>query len=338
MAEKDDYVPILKTKADVNEEAKDRINEERSGKQLGLRTRFFKLNVALGRYFRFKQVTSINGASGHGKSALLNIILADFNNKDLNGHFEEDIVIIHNSFEMLPVDEVLRTVSSKIEKSHLYLLSSEFQVNEETKQGSYNKISDDEFAKIDRALAEDVELEHYYFEQPTNVMGLVKNIKTGIEYYQEKKGTTAVPKVVVALDHTLLVEQDKGDSVLDTITKIAKLSIVLKKKGYMVILIGQLNNEIERPERIKNPDLQFPVKSDIYAQGQLYNACDNVLIIHQPELLGITRYGKNQLDTSDLVHLQVIKQRFGKVGSIWLLNQFSKGKLVEFEPKSYNTK
>ncbi len=333
MTPKDDYVPILKTKADINIEAKERINEERSGKQLGLKTRFTKLNIALGRFFRFKQVTSINGLSGHGKSALLNMILADFTNKRLNGHFKEDVVIIHNSFEMLPVDEVLRTVSSKIEKSHLYLLSSEFQVNEQGESG-YNKITDEEFNKIDRALEEDTDLEHYYFEQPTNVMGLIKNITTGISYYQEKHNTIAVPKVVVALDHTLLVEQDKGDSVLDTVTKLAKLSIVLKKKGYMVLLVGQLNNEIEKGERIKNPDLQFPIKSDIYAQGQLYNACDNVLIIHQPELLGILRYGKNRLHTNDLVHLQVIKQRFGKVGSIWLLNQFSKGQLIEFEPKA----
>ena len=60
---KDDYVPILKTKKDVAEEAKAKINEERSGKQLGLRTRFSKLNTALGKFFRFKQVTSINGLS-----------------------------------------------------------------------------------------------------------------------------------------------------------------------------------------------------------------------------------------------------------------------------------
>ena len=348
---KDDYVPILKTKKDISEEAKDKINQERSGKQLGLKTRFSKLNIALGRYFRFKQVTAIAGLSGHGKSAILNMILADFTNKELNREFQEDVVIIHNTFEMLPVDEVLRTVSSKLEKSHLYLLSSEFQ-RTETKAG-YNVITNEEFDEISDALKEDEDIDHYYFEEPTNVQGLMKNITCGIDYYKEKQlsrthdihtldsieysrlyNKIPIPKVVVAVDHTLLINQDKGESVLDTITKISKLAVFLKKKGYMVILVGQLNGEIERPERIKNIDLQFPIKSDIYAQAQIYNACDNVLTIHQPELLGILEYGKNKLITSGLVHLQVLKQRFGKVGSIWLKNEFSKGKLLEVEPVS----
>lgn len=331
-----DYVPQLKTLKDIALEAKEKINEERFQAQLGLKTRFGKLNTALGKFFRFKQVTSINGLSGHGKSALLNMILSDFTNKNLNKEFKKPVIIVHNSFEMLPVDEVLRKVSSKIEKSHLYLLSSELVVEDNT--AKYNTISDNEFEKISQYLEEDIDIDHYYFEHPTNINGILKNIKASIDFYQEKYSTNEIPKVVVALDHTLLVEQDKGDGVLDTITKIAKTAIWLKKRGYMVILLGQLNNEIERPERIKNPDLHFPIKSDIYAQGQLYNACDNVLIIHQPELLGITRYGKNQLDTRSLVHLQVIKQRFGKVGSIWLENRFERGQLVEFSPKSYLTK
>ena len=234
---------------------------------------------------------------------------------------------------MLPVDEVLRKLISKIEKSHLYLLSSELVVENDV--AKYNTITDMEFQEINNYLEQDIDIDHYYFEHPTNIYGILENIKASITFYQEKYQTTDIPKVVVALDHTLLVEQDKGDGVLDTITKIAKTAIWLKKKGYMVILLGQLNNEIERPERIKNPDLHFPIKSDIYAQGQLYNACDNVLIIHQPELLGITQYGKNKLDTRGLVHLQVIKQRFGKVGSIWLENRFERGQLVEITPKSH---
>ena len=345
---KDDYVPILKTKKDISEEAKERINQERSGKQLGLKTRWSKLNIAVGKFFRFKMVFAIVGLSGHGKSALLNMILADFLNPRLNKDFKEPVVIIHNSFEMSPVDEVLRNVSSKLEKSHLYLLSSEFQ-----EEGKYNTIDDFEFNSISQALEEDEDLNHYYFEEPTNTMGLMKNIICGIDYYKDKiiaqehdishldvvelqqlRLEIPNPKVVVAIDHTLLVNQDKGDTVIDSMSKIAKLAIFLKKRGYMVALIGQLNGEIERPERLKNPDMHFPIKSDIYAQAQIYNACDIVLVGHQPELLGILEYGKNKLQTADLFHLLVLKQRFGKVGSIWLKNAFSQGKLLDFTPIS----
>ena len=73
--------------------------------------------------------------------------------------------------------------------------------------------------------------------------------------------------------------------------------------------------------------------SDIYAQAQLFNACDNVLTIHQPELLGILFYGRNQYKTSNLMHLQILKQRFGKVGSVWLYNDLGKGRVYETTPE-----
>lgn len=322
-----DYVPVLKTIKDINKEAIAKINQERSGKQLGLKSRFTRLNIAVGKYFRFNQVYSINGLSGHGKSALLNILLQDFKNPYNNKDFIDPVVICHNSFEMLPVDEVLRSISGKLDMSHAYLLSSEFQGD------TYNQISDIEVDLISNALEDEAEVDHYYFEEPTTTLGILKNVKASIEFYQEKYNTDVIPRVVVAIDHTLLVEPlEKKDNVLDTMTRLAKLAIFLKKRGYMVIFIGQLNNEIERPERIKNPDLHYPMKSDIYAQAQLFNACDVVMTIHQPELLGIMYYGKNKYLTSKLAHLQLIKNRFGSVGSIWLENRFNEGKLIQITP------
>lgn len=323
-----DYVPILKTLKDINQEVIDKINHERSGKQLGLKCRFPRLNIAVGKYFRFGQVYSINGLSGHGKSAMLNILLQDFKNEYINKEFHLPLVVCHNSFEMLPVDEVIRSVSGKLDMSHSYLLSSEIKDD-----AKYNTISDQEVAMIREALSQEEDLDHYYFEEPTTTIGILKNVKKSIEFFQEKYNTTAVPAVVVAIDHTLLVEPlEKKDSVLDTMTRLAKLAIFLKKRGYMVFFIGQLNNEIERPERIKNPDLHYPMKSDIYAQAQLFNACDVVATIHQPELLGIQYYGKNKYLTHLLVHFQLIKNRFGKVGSIWLQNRFNEGKLIDIVP------
>lgn len=328
MSNAKDYIPKLKTRKDINEEAKQIINNERSGKQLGLLCRFNRLNIAMGKYFRFKQVTTIAGLSGHGKSTLLNMILADFLDKRLNSLFTHPVIIIHNTFEMLPVDEVIRNVGSKTGKSHFNLLSSEFT------NGQYNTISEEEFASISKVLDDDDDRDHYYFDEPTNVMGLVKNVNTSISHFQQKYNTNKVPQVVFALDHSLLVDGEKGENVIDTITRLSKLAVVLKKKGYMVFIIGQLNGNIEATERLKNPLVQYPIKSDIYAQAQIYNASDNVLIIHQPELLGIQEYGVNKLVTTGLVHLYVIKQRFGRIGSIWLKNELHEGRLIQFEPIS----
>ena len=337
--DKSNYTPNLKTKQDAINDAKERINQERSGKQLGLRTGFPQLNICVGKYFRFKTVNLIAGLSGHGKSALLNIILSDFLNEKLNGKFEEDVIIIHNSFEMLTADEVLRTASAKVEKSHLALLSSEWvnpteEQRESGIKGHYNRISDEDFDLISKALESDISSNHYYYEEPTTISGIAKNIAHAIKYYQDNNPSKPIPKAVIAIDHTLLVEPEKNEQDLKTISNLAKFCVKLKKKGYMAFLIGQLNNNIELPERLKNSDLHYPMKSDIYAQGQIFNACDTVSIIHQPELLGISLYGKQRYDSRNLVHIHVIKQRFGKVGSIWLENHFYKGQLLKTVPQS----
>mgnify|MGYP003612885642 CR=1 FL=1 len=95
-------------------------------------------------------------------------------------------------------------------------------------------------------------------------------------------------------------------------------------------MLGQLNNNIESTERIRNKDMHYPLKSDIYAQAQLFNACDNVLTLHRPELLNIPNYGFYGIPSNDLVHLQLLKCRFGSVGSVWLKNELYRGKFTEF--------
>lgn len=330
------YIPVLKTKKDISKIVIDRINAERSGKQLGLKTRFSHLNIALGKYVRFSQVILIAGLSGHGKSTLLNMLLDDFLNKDLNKDFKEDVIIVHNSFEMPPDDEVLRTISSKLNRSHLSLLSAEWHKGnaEKQTQGYYNRVTDEEVEQIRAVLTEDEDKNHYFFDEATTVSGLIANRNAALAYYKEMNPDKPRPKVVNALDHSLLVIGDKGDNTLEIMSKIGRAAIALKKRGDLTLIVGQLNNNIESPERIKNADLQYPIKSDIYAQGQLYNACDVVLVGHQPEMLGIIEYGKNKLSTALLFHLQALKQRFGKAGSIWLQNQLHRGQLVQFKPVS----
>jgi replicative DNA helicase len=326
-------VVVLTTK-DVRQKAKEAILAERTGRQLGLRTRYSQLNVALGKYFRFGTVTSINGLSGHGKSYLLNLLTQDFTNTELNGNCYYDYIIAAHSFEMLPEDELLRSVSSGLEKSYMYLLSSEFDVEKK----KYNTISEQELQQIDAILDSYEDKPIYYFDNPTTLGGIAKNVKAAIEKYQDDKKITTIPKVIITIDHTLLIKQAKGENqILDTMRALAGLVVGLKKKGYMVIMLGQLNNNIEKIERIRNPEGHYPIKSDIYAQGEIFNACDNVITIHQPEMLGLLQYGKNKWNTEGLVHLQLLKQRFGKIGSIWLQNNLSKGTLIQCKPVSNMT-
>lgn len=346
------YVPVIKTPREVKEATLRIIKDEASGHQLGLRTRFSSLNRGLGKYFRFKQVYSFAGPSGHGKSTLLNILIQDFLNPELNrDNCYYDYIICHHGFEMTPEDEELRKVSGKMKVSYNYLLSSEFN----GKTQSYNTLDQSQIEDIKKVLEEDDSSPIYYFDEPCELANFAINIKAAIADYKvrvfnDKERLSKLytklrkqhpnleildplepdhipsPKIVMTLDHTMLIKPAKDEyDLLQTMRNLAKTAISLKKKGYLVLFLNQFNNNIEKSERLRTPEMQFPIKSDVYAQGEIFNACDGVFTIYQPLLAGIQWYGIDQYLTVGLVHLQALKMRFGKVGSVWLRNMLNEG-------------
>jgi replicative DNA helicase len=70
-------LPLIKT-FEAIDSSKKRINDERSGEQLGMYCRWGKLNKAMLKYWRFNHVTMIGGMSGSGKSFILNMLRTDF--------------------------------------------------------------------------------------------------------------------------------------------------------------------------------------------------------------------------------------------------------------------
>ena len=361
----------MKSSADAVADAKSLIDQERSGRIAGLFTRWRGVNRAFMRYSRFGKVTMIAGASGSGKSAILNMIENDFINPDLNPTFikhldrdiysptfgqfigEDKVMILAFKYEMSAGDEVLRTVSGKLQKSYGYLLSSEI-IGKEDESGNlikakdengrqvldkngkpivkaldkevYNKIDDKEFAKISSELDNMSNRQIMYIESAGNLEQLYL---TCAKFKEENPHL----RLVVTLDHTLLSvklsERDDGELIAATAHVADKL-----KKGLNanVIFLAQLNGEIEKPLRRDNPSLHFPVKTDIHWGGQIYWACDYVFIYHRPELLGIEKYShKHPANTKKLIHMACIKSRGGKIGNVWFKEEFEVGNVRQVE-------
>ena len=321
----------IKSIADAVEDAKNLIEEERSGVINGLYTRWTGINRAKFKYWRFRNVTMIGGMSGSGKSAILNMIEDDFTNINLNPLWQEKIMILAFKFEMDAADEILRNLSGKTKKSYSYLLSSQIDttIKDPLGQDVYNKISDKEYvelcAELDRLKTRPIK----YIENAGNL----EQIWATCAAFKEKHPHR---KLIITLDHTLLSEKlnEKDDGELTSNT--AKLAIRLKKAfDAMVIFLGQLNGEIEKPIRRDNPDLQYPVKTDIHWGNQIFWACDDVVIFHRPEILNITKYGRNPpLSTKGLIHCAWIKSRKNKSGNIWFEQKFHEGTMVQINPLS----
>lgn len=125
-------------------------------------------------------------------------------------------------------------------------------------------------------------------------------------------------------------------SEVDLVNKMSRLALTMKKQfGAMVLFLGQLNDKIEQPERLKNPLLQYPSKTDIHGGKSIFMIADSVIIINRPELLNIKYYGPHKFYTKDSVYWHILKSRLSGTGGVIIMKQdFEHGTLHQFDPRA----
>ena len=269
-------------------EAVEYIRKRKNHEIVSLRTRWSKFNKSCMGGIEPNTIYTIVGISGSGKSSFVNTLESDL--IDLNSN--QDVVVLNFSFEMLSSRQVGRKLSSKLRQTTAQLYSSS--------------------SDLDNTLLEEVEQTSqqiksypiYYVDTP----GTVADIASTIDYFYENKAKGK--KFVIILDHTLLVEGQNRGSALQVISDLQKLFIRVKKfPDTTIIQLSQMNRNIENPERINNPSMHYPMRSDISSADTIFHASDYVICIHRPELLNIQSYGPNRLPVRDKVYLHILKNR-----------------------------
>ena len=269
-------------------EAVEYIRKRKNHEIQSLRTRWNKFNKSCMGGIEPNTIYTIIGISGSGKSSFVNTLETDL--IDLNSN--QDVIVLNFSFEMLSSRQVGRKISSKLRQTTAELYSAN------------NELTDDLLDRVEQTSQQIKSYPIYYVDTP----GTVEDIASTINYFYETKAKDK--KFVIILDHTLLVEGQNRESALQVISELQKLFIKVKKlPNTTIIQLSQMNRNIENPERINNPSMHYPMRSDISSADTIFHASDYVICIHRPELLNIQQYGPNRLLVKNKVYLHILKNR-----------------------------
>ena len=269
-------------------EAVEYIRKRKNHEIQSLATRWKKFNKSCMGGIEPNTIYTIVGISGRGKSSFVNTLETDL--IDLNS--KQDVIVLNFSFEMLSSRQVGRKISSKLRQTTAELYSAN------------NELTDDLLDRVEQTSQQIKSYPIYYVDTP----GTVEDIASTINYFYETKAKDK--KFVIILDHTLLVEGQNRESALQVISELQKLFIKVKKlPNTTIIQLSQMNRNIENPERINNPSMHYPMRSDISSADTIFHASDYVICIHRPELLNIQQYGPNRLLVKNKVYLHILKNR-----------------------------
>lgn len=250
-----------------------------------LKTRWKKFNKVCCGGIEPNMIVTIAGISGSGKSSIVNQIETDL--IELNP--TQDVVVLDFSFEMVSFRSVTRKLSYRLKKTTSELYSSAYSIEDSTMEEIVNEANKLKKYQI------------YYVDTPCTV----EEIEKTIDYFHENIAKNKW--LIVILDHALLVE---GESERGTIVDLQKMFIRKKKlSNTSIIQLSQMNRNIEQPERINNPAMHFPLRSDLAASDALFHASDYVIAINRPELLNLTSYGIRHLPVKNKVYLHFLKVR-----------------------------
>lgn len=297
----------FKSISEVADESLEYIRKRKDKTIIPLKTRWNKFNKVCCGGIEPNMIITIAGGSGSGKSAFANTLETDL--IDLNP--DQEIVILSFSYEMLSYRQVGRKLSNKLRKTTAELYSSD------------QSLSNTEFNKIEEVADKIKKYPIYYIDTPSTI----ENMEKTIDYFHENiaKGKW----LIVILDHALLVE-GQGESERGTIVDLQKMFIRKKKlSNTSIIQISQMNRNIEQPDRINNPSMHYPMRSDLAASDAIFQASDYVTALSRPELLNITAYGIDRLPVKDKVYLHFLKVRDGEPFILEFENELKYGNLVE---------
>ena len=225
------------------------IDKKRKGEIKELKTRWKKVDRNMP--IEWHSLYSIAGISGSGKSSFANELetsLFDYNK-------DEDFAVLSFNLEMLSSRQVGRKLSFKLHKTVSELYSRDD-----------NPLSDENFEAVKKHADRIKNYEIYYKETPCTVSEMYDLI---IKTYKN-----IGKPLVIFIDHARLVKKS-GQSEYDMLSSLIEMCMMVKKEiKCCIILLSQLNREIEKVERVQNPQGHYPMRIDLFGSDAIFQGSD----------------------------------------------------------------
>jgi replicative DNA helicase len=288
------------------------IEDRKYGRIHSLKTRWTKLNNRINGGIEANSIYVISGISGSGKSSFANSLETDL--IDLNPN--ENIVILNFSFEMLSPRQVGRKLSYKLK-----------QTTQELYSGIYGqRLSDEDLLRVKEETEKIKQYPIYYVDTP----GTVEEIKNTIIAFQKEHKNKWL---VIILDHTLLTKAVQGFNDRQTLVHLQNMFLEVKKYYKNTIIeLTQLNRSIEDDNRVINPSMHYPQRSDLSSSDAIFQSADVVMVLHRPEILGIELYGLRNIPVKNKVFLHLLKNREGEPAILQFHNNLKYNSIEDDRP------
>ena len=297
----------LNPSSEAAKKVKTDIRERKDGLRFGVTTKYPKLDKAI--RADWNRLYVIGAMSGAGKSVTA---------KDLCDSIEE-----HNDFDPLFIYQNTEMISSDTFKRSLVTRAG-MTLSEVDSED--DKLTDKQLEYLNGVIDELSGRENlFYVDEIVTPEMIIESLR----YYYLNKCREHDKPLVYIMDHSLLMAS--SDSLRSDKEKIDYLAIELIKLKKdiendggkcLFYVLSQLNRDIQKEGRIKDPTMHRPIPSDMFASSFLEQGADALITVHVPAKLGIDNYTAAGMpawinvngEPVMMAYMDVIKNRHGQAG------------------------
>lgn len=287
----------LKTIKDIYATGLAYVKARKTGQIKSLQTPWPAINMAGVNGFEWGTIITIAGRPGTGKTAFVN----QFTRAAHKNNPQEDFHVIDFQFEMPDKQTAVREFTSFTGIDYSEILSA------------YRPIGDNVIDALEKYVQANQHRDIFIVDESMTVNEIKELVYDHYNTYRRK--------MILTIDHSVLVNLDKGErDTFEMLYNLGKMMTEVKKKIPVIwIVLTQMNRGMEDSSR-KTPGsiANYPTGADIFGADALMQHSDMVIILNHPAKSQIAEYGPKRflVDPTNVV-AHFVKVRNGKQVMAW---------------------